>query len=60
VVHNGVLVQRRKEILGTAIHRRVASYRPHNPEEPLSLQDHGRPVRFRNIWIRRLKGYDTH
>ena len=58
VVHNGILVHHRQEILGRAIHRRVATYAPHGPEEPLSLQDHGRPVRFRNIWIRRLKPYD--
>ena len=48
----------RKEILGRAIHRRVATYAPHDPEEPLSLQDHNQVVRYRNIWIRRLKGYD--
>ncbi|MBI4873473.1 MAG: DUF1080 domain-containing protein [Acidobacteria bacterium] len=59
VIHNGVLVQHRKEILGRAIHRRVATYAPHAAEEPLSLQDHNRAVRYRNIWIRRLKGYDT-
>lgn len=58
VVHNGVLVQHHQEILGRAIHRRVATYAPHGPEEPVSLQDHGRPVRFRNIWIRKLKPYD--
>src|SRR6185312_11767907 len=56
VVHNGILVQHRKEILGKAVHRRVAEYTPHGPEEPLSLQDHGQLVRYRNIWIRRLKG----
>ena len=58
VVHNGVLVHHHKEILGRAIHRRVASYTPHGPEEPLSLQDHNRAVRYRNIWIRRLQAYD--
>ncbi|MFB3828387.1 MAG: DUF1080 domain-containing protein [Bryobacteraceae bacterium] len=58
VVHNGVLVHHHQAILGRAIHRRVASYQPHNAEEPLSLQDHGRPMRYRNIWIRKLKGYD--
>jgi hypothetical protein len=58
VVHNGVLVHHRQEVMGRAIHRRVASYAPHGPEEPFSLQDHGRPVRYRNVWIRPLKGYD--
>jgi hypothetical protein len=58
VIHNGVLVHHRQEILGRAIHRRVATYAPHGPEEPLSLQDHGQPVRFRNIWLRKLTGYD--
>ena len=24
------------------------------PEESLSLQDHDQPVRFRNIWVRKL------
>ena len=54
VVHNGVLVHHRKEILGKAIHRRVASYAAHGAEEPLSLQDHGQTVRYRNIWIKEL------
>lgn len=59
VVHNGVLVHHRQEIMGGAIHRRVASYRPHGPEEPLSLQDHNHAVRYRNIWVRKLKPYDA-
>ncbi len=58
VVHNGILVQHHKEIIGGAVHRRVATYKPHGAEESLSLQDHGQPVRYRNIWVRRLKGYD--
>jgi len=28
------------------------SYKPHPEKLPLSLQDHGDPIRFRNIWIR--------
>jgi hypothetical protein len=36
----------------------LAKYQPHGPEEALSLQGRD-PARFRNIWIRRLKGYDT-
>lgn len=56
--HNGVLMHNRQEVIGRAIHARVATYAPHGPEEPLSLQNHGNAVRFRNIWVRRLKGYD--
>lgn len=58
VVHNGMMVHHRQEIQGTAVHRRVAKYTPHGAEESLSLQDHGQLVRFRNIWIRRLRPYD--
>jgi hypothetical protein len=53
VVHNGVLVHHHREILGPAAHRRNGVYKAHG-EEPLSLQDHGHPVRYRNVWIRRL------
>jgi hypothetical protein len=58
VLHNGILVQHRQEIMGKAIHRAVATYSPHAAEESLCLQDHNQPVRYRNIWIRRLQGYD--
>ncbi|SRR6266545_1464079 len=58
VIHNGVLAHHHQEIIGRAVHRRVATYAPHGAEEPLSLQDHKQPVHYRNIWIRRLKGYD--
>ena len=60
VFYNGVVVHNRKELLGPMVYRRVASYRPHDPEMPLALQDHNDPVRYRNIWIRRLGGYDGH
>lgn len=58
ILHNGVLVHHHQAILGKAVHRRVAQYTPHAAEEPLSLQDHGQIVRYRNIWIRRLGPYD--
>ncbi|MBL8209279.1 MAG: DUF1080 domain-containing protein [Bryobacterales bacterium] len=58
VFHNGVLMHNRKEWIGRMAHRVVGTYAPHGAEEPLALQDHGDPVRFRNIWIRRLQDYD--
>jgi len=58
VLHNGVLMHHRKELLGPARHRQVAAYAPHEAEGPLQLQEHGNPIRYRNIWVRRLTGYD--
>ncbi|MCI0499920.1 MAG: DUF1080 domain-containing protein [Planctomycetales bacterium] len=54
VLHNGVLVQDHWEIQGTTLHKTPARYEPHAGTLPLRLQDHGNPVRFRNIWIRPL------
>ena len=54
VVHNGVLVHHHRSFKGPAAHRINAPYVAHG-EDSLSLQDHGHPVRYRNIWIRRLK-----
>jgi hypothetical protein len=59
VLHNGVLVHHHQALMGPTGHRNATSYdRPHPPEGPLKLQDHRDPVRYRNIWIRRLTGYD--
>jgi len=54
VLHNGVLVQDHAEILGTTSHKGAPKYHAHGAKEPLALQDHKNPVRFRNIWIREL------
>lgn len=54
VFHNGVLVQDAREFMGPSRHREVATYAPHPETGPISLQDHGNPVRYRNIWLRKL------
>jgi len=54
VFHNGVLVQNNVELTGPTSWLERAPYRPHPEKQPLSLQDHGNPVRFRNIWVREL------
>jgi hypothetical protein len=58
VFYNGVVVHNRKEMMGAMVYRQVAKYTAHGAEEPLMLQDHNNPVRYRNVWIRRLRGYD--
>lgn len=54
VFHNGVLVQNGTALTGPVAHRAVVEYKAHPKELPLGLQDHGNPMRFRNIWIRKL------
>jgi hypothetical protein len=58
VLHNGVLVHDHVQLEGTTDWRgphAIAPYRPHKDKLPLMLQDHGNPVRYRNIWIRELR-----
>ncbi|MEM9790829.1 MAG: DUF1080 domain-containing protein [Planctomycetota bacterium] len=54
VFHNGVLVQDRWVLEGPTRHKQRTSYAAHAPELPIGLQGKGNPVRFRNIWVRRL------
>jgi hypothetical protein len=53
VLQNGVLVQDNVEIKGPT-GQQPTKYEAHPLKQPLVLQDHGNPVRFRNIWIREL------
>lgn len=52
--HNGVLIQNNAELKGPTVYIGQPSYIPHPVKMPIRLQDHGNPVRFRNIWIRNL------
>lgn len=54
VFHNGVLVQNNVELTGPTSWLERAPYQPHPEKQPISFQDHGNPVRFRNVWVREL------
>jgi hypothetical protein len=54
ILHNGVLIQDNVEIKGPTAPAGPPKYKPHPLKQPIALQDHGNPVRYRNIWIREL------
>lgn len=51
---NGVLAQEATPLEGPTGHMKRTHPRPFPEKGPLQLQDHGNPVRFRNIWYRPL------
>lgn len=53
-LHNGVLVQDNVVLTGPTAHKERPPYTQHADKLPVSLQDHGDPVRYRNIWVREL------
>ena len=52
--HNGVLIHHNAELFGETGWLSRPPYQPHPEKLPISLQDHGNPVRYRNIWLREL------
>ena len=52
---NGVLIQDNFELVGPTANKQQPPYKAHADKLPLRLQDHGNPVRYRNIWIRELE-----
>ena len=58
MLHNGVVIHNHTALLGPMNFRGLPKYTRHEDRGPILLQDHGNPVRYRNIWVREIKGYD--
>lgn len=54
VLHNGILVQDGVEPWGPTAWLQHLPYTAHPDKLPLAFQDHGNPVRYRDIWLREL------
>ena len=54
VIHNGVLVVMNHEIEGMTYYHIPPHYNAHGEKGSISLQDHGNPMKFRNIWLREI------
>src|SRR6266540_273923 len=55
VIHNGVCVQNHFELMGNTNYDKPPAYEKHPLKQPIRLQNHGDPVKYRNIWIREIK-----
>lgn len=57
VLHNGILVQDNSQLLGPTTWIKPRPYTAGPDRGRLSLQDHGSPIQFRNIWIREISSH---
>ena len=58
VYHNGELIHDQHELSGGTGWRgqhSISEYKKHGDKGPIQMQDHGNPVRFRNIWVKELE-----
>lgn len=55
VIHNGVVLQNSYPVRGSTNWHKPPAYEPHGEKGSLSLQFHGNPVKFRNMWVREIK-----
>ena len=55
VLHNGVVLHNHFPLSGGTVWEAPAKYKPHAAKLPIMLQDHGGPVRYRNIWVREFQ-----
>jgi hypothetical protein len=58
VFHNGVVVHNATPFWGPTAHKMIDPYTPDTAKGPIGLQDHGNPIRYRNLWIRAINDYD--
>lgn len=52
VLHNGVLIHNHFELTGMTAYEHAPKYVAHEAKLPIHIQNHGNPVRYRNIWLR--------
>lgn len=58
ILHNGIVIHDNYQVTGRTYWQSphsVLDYAPHADKLPLQMQDHGNPIRYRNIWVRELE-----